>query len=81
MFKNFGRKLRMEVQRVVDARLGPNSKGVPVTVTRHRGRDISVWTGGSLLSVAPDFLSTCHTKDQYEESGPSICWNDQAMPY
>jgi hypothetical protein len=76
MFKNFGRKLRMEVQHLVDARLGTTSKGVPVTVTRHRGRDVSVWTGGSLFSVLPDFLSTCHTRAEYEEQGPSICWSD-----
>ena len=80
MFKNFGRKLRMEVQRLVDARLGASSKAVPVTVTRHRGRDISAWTGGSLLSVSPDFLSNCHTRADYEECGPSICWTDNVLP-
>jgi actin-related protein 3 len=75
MFKNFGRKLKMDVQGLVNKRLGAESKGVPVNVFRHQSQDIAVWIGGSLLSKGPDFLAQCHTRADYEEYGPSVCWS------
>jgi len=33
----------------------------------------AVWFGGSVLASTPDFYNVCHTKDQYDEYGPSIC--------
>ena len=80
MFKNFGRKLRMEVQRRVDARLGATSKAVPVTVTRHRARESSVWTGGSLFAVSENFQKTWLTRAAYEEQGVSVTWREELLP-
>ncbi|KAJ7608137.1 hypothetical protein DFH06DRAFT_1347172 [Mycena polygramma] len=33
----------------------------------------AVWFGGSLLASLPEFYTSCHTKAQYDEIGPSIC--------
>lgn len=80
MFNNFGRKLKMEVQALVNARLPEGSKGLPVNVFRHQAQDIAVWLGGSLLSVTPNFAAAyCHTRAEYEERGPSICWSNDVM--
>ena len=75
MFKNFGRKLKMDVQSLVNKRLTAQAKGVNVNVFRHQYQDIAVWVGGSLLAKGPDFLAQCYTRADYEERGPSVCWD------
>ena len=42
-------------------------------VHSHAMQRYAVWFGGSVLASMPNFTSTCHTKAQYEEYGPSIC--------
>ncbi|EAX05373.1 hCG1741272, isoform CRA_b, partial [Homo sapiens] len=44
----------------------------------HLQRDLkrtpyAVWFGGSMLASTPEFYQVCHTKNHYEEIGPSIC--------
>jgi actin-related protein 3 len=73
LFRNFDRRLQMEVQRTVDARLSTQSSGVPVRVHSDPLQHCAVWFGGSLLSTTPGFDQVCRTKAEYEEYGPSIC--------
>jgi len=82
MFKDFGRRLQQDLKLVVDRRIqnsetaaGSNlrSTGVDVNVISHKRQRYAVWYGGSLLASLPDFYTSCHTKAQYDEIGPSIC--------
>eukprot|EP01122_Echinamoeba_exundans_P003088 TRINITY_DN13245_c0_g1_i1.p1 TRINITY_DN13245_c0_g1~~TRINITY_DN13245_c0_g1_i1.p1 ORF type:complete len:498 (+),score=165.86 TRINITY_DN13245_c0_g1_i1:70-1494(+) len=82
MFKDFGRRLNRDVKRVVDQRSlrseqlsGGKIKSAPleVKVITHNMQRFAVWFGGSMLSSTADFYNVCHTKQQYDEVGPSIC--------
>eukprot|EP00967_Tisochrysis_lutea_P053241 scaffold66129_cov35-Tisochrysis_lutea.AAC.1 len=33
----------------------------------------AVWFGGSMLASTPEFGNVVHTRQQYEEYGPSVC--------
>lgn len=84
MFKDFGRRLNRDVKKRVDARmannierlgsLGKSAKTQPidVNVVSHHMQRYAVWFGGSMLASTPEFYRVCHTKEQYDEYGPSI---------
>ncbi|XP_041467075.1 actin-related protein 3 [Lytechinus variegatus] len=82
MFRDFGRKLKRDVQKVVDNRLklseqlsGGRLKPKPIetqVITHHMQR-YAVWFGGSMLASTPEFYTASHTKADYDEYGPSIC--------
>jgi len=82
MFKDFGKRLGRDVKRFVDFRIkkseelsGGKIKSVPleVNVVSHHMQRYAVWFGGSMLASTPEFYPVCHTKQQYDEIGPSIC--------
>jgi actin-related protein 3 len=82
MFKDFAKRLARDIKRSVDYRIkrseelsGGKIKAVPleVNVISHHMQRYAVWFGGSMLASTPEFYNVCHTKQQYEEIGPSIC--------
>jgi len=82
MFKDFGKRLQRDIKRFVDNRVkvseelsGGKIKAVPleVNVISHHMQRYAVWFGGSMLASTPEFYNVCHTKQQYDEIGPSIC--------
>ena len=79
MFKDFGRRLQRDVKKLSDARLkrsyelsGVETK-IDVNVVTHPFQRYAVWFGGSILSQTDEFFANVHTKQQYDEYGPSIC--------
>mmetsp|Transcript_7885 Transcript_7885/g.29197 ORF Transcript_7885/g.29197 Transcript_7885/m.29197 type:complete len:460 (+) Transcript_7885:178-1557(+) len=81
-FKDFGRRLERDVKRLVDERVAQSelssggrhkAKEVEVNVVAHKKRRYAAWFGGSFVASMPTFFSSCHTKADYEEYGPSIC--------
>jgi len=82
MFKDFGKRLQRDIKRCVDERIkrsevlsGGTLKPAPVEVNviSHHMQRFAVWFGGSMLASTPEFHNVCHTRQQYEEIGPSIC--------
>ncbi|KAK0218037.1 actin-related protein Arp3 [Armillaria fumosa] len=82
MFQHFGNRLKRDLKLLVDRRLDASvlasgsilkSSGVEVDVISHKRQRYAVWFGGSLLASLPEFYTSCHTKAQYDEIGPSIC--------
>jgi len=82
MFKDFSRRLQRDVKKMVKKRqkrseelIGGAHKSQPieVKVISHSMQRYAVWFGGSVLASTPEFYNVCHTKDQYDEYGPSIC--------
>ncbi|KAJ3874025.1 actin-related protein Arp3 [Lentinula edodes] len=82
MFQHFGNRLKRDLKQLVDRRLDASvlasgsvlkSTGVEVDVISHKRQRYAVWFGGSLLASLPEFYTSCHTKAQYDEIGPSIC--------
>ncbi|KAK2460899.1 hypothetical protein APHAL10511_007369 [Amanita phalloides] len=82
MFQYFGQRLKRDLKQLVDRRLDGSvlasgslqkSSGVEVDVISHKRQRYAVWFGGSLLASLPTFYTSCHTKAQYDEIGPSIC--------
>ncbi|XP_071485576.1 actin-related protein 3 [Diadema antillarum] len=82
MFRDFGRRLKRDVQKIVDSRLklseqlsGGRLKPKPIetAVITHHMQRYAVWFGGSMLASTPEFYNASHTKAQYDEYGPSIC--------
>jgi len=82
MFKDFGRRIERDLKRTVEARIelskqlsGGRLQPVPVEVkvVSHGMQRYAVWFGGSMLASTPEFYTVCHTKQQYDEIGPSIC--------
>ena len=83
MFKDFGRRLERGVKRIVkkrtEADVKKGAKGIEVKVLKHKMQRFAVWFGGSILAQMPKFGSMCHTKEQYEEIGPSIARHNVVM--
>lgn len=82
MFKDFGRRLQRDLKTLVNERVelserlsGVKSSGVDVQVISHKRQRNAVWFGGSLLAQTAEFKSYCHTKQDYDEYGPSIVRN------
>ncbi|XP_073002845.1 actin-related protein 3-like isoform X2 [Typha latifolia] len=82
MFKDFHKRLQNDVKKIVDdriaastARLGLDVKPQPVevNVVAHSIQGYAVWFGGSVVASMPEFYESCHTKEDYEEYGASIC--------
>jgi actin-related protein 3 len=80
MFKDFGRRLERDLKRFVADRAkrttelsGVESKALEVKVISHGMQRYAVWFGGSMLASTDEFFKVCHTKQQYDEIGPSIC--------
>jgi actin-related protein 3 len=82
LFKNFGKRLQGDIQKIVDRRIqfseqlsGGQAKATPidVNVLTHKRQRYAVWFGGSIMAQTPQFYSLSHTKAEYEEYGPSIC--------
>ncbi|OAY65340.1 actin-related protein 3-like [Ananas comosus] len=82
MFKDFHKRLQKDVKKIVDdriaassARLGLDVKPQPVevNVVTHPIQRYAVWFGGSVVASMPEFYQACHTKEDYEEYGASIC--------
>ena len=76
MFKDFGRRIQRDLKQLVDNRMGKQSrKGqeIEVNVCSHHMQGFAVWFGGSVLATTPQFYTSCRTKEEYEEYGPSIC--------
>ena len=62
--------------RAVGVRLSPPAGSracAQVNVISHHMQRFAVWFGGSMLASTPEFHNVCHTRQQYEEYGPSIC--------
>ncbi|KAJ9105010.1 Actin- protein 3 [Naganishia adeliensis] len=81
MFKDFGRRLQRDIKHIVDGRIAHSeqasgnhmrSTGVDVNVITHKRQRYAVWYGGSLMASTPEFYNVAHTKQQYEEFGPSL---------
>lgn len=79
MFKDLGRRLQRDLKRKVDERVKKSeelnkakSTAVEVNVISHHMQRFAVWFGGSMLASTPEFYNVCHTRQQYEEYGPSI---------
>jgi len=82
MFRDFGRRLQRDVKRAVDQRIKVSeqlsggrikAKALEVNVITHHMQRYAVWFGGSMLASTPEFYNVCHTKQNYDEYGPSIC--------
>ena len=65
MFSGIAERMRKELSKTAPA----NTK---ITVIAPPERKYSVWKGGSILASLPTFQQMWITKQQYEESGPSI---------
>jgi actin-related protein 3 len=70
MFKDFARRLQRDIKRHVENKKLSN---VEVKVISHGMQRYAVWFGGSMLASTSEFFKVCHTKQQYDEIGPSIC--------
>lgn len=82
MFKDFDKRLKVEIKRNVDERLRVTEElsnyrikpqPIDVKVVSHLMQRYAVWFGGSLLASTPEFYEKSHTKAEYYEKGPSIC--------
>ncbi|PNW72245.1 hypothetical protein CHLRE_16g676050v5 [Chlamydomonas reinhardtii] len=73
MFKNFGRRLAADMTAATSRRLQPGATAIEIAVRSHAMQRFAVWFGGSLMACDPAFGSVCHTREQYQEYGPSIC--------
>ena len=47
-------------------------KKTEVKVIQHRMQRFAVWFGGSMLGSLPQFYEMAHSKEEYEEIGPSV---------
>ncbi|KAI3388452.1 hypothetical protein SNEBB_009633 [Seison nebaliae] len=80
MFKDFDRRLKKDLKRVVDERLnetekitGTKPQPIELNVVTHPMQRYAVWFGGSYVASTPEFHQACKTRADYEEHGPSIC--------
>ncbi|GAA5975508.1 hypothetical protein JCM10908_005183 [Rhodotorula pacifica] len=81
MFDHFGRRLQRDLKGIVDQRIASSelasgsllrSSGLDVNVISHKKQRYAVWFGGSLLASTPEFGSYVHSKEAYQEYGPSL---------
>ena len=73
MFKDFGRRIQRDMTRQLAERLPTAASRPEVVVHSHQLQRYAVWFGGSVLGMMPEFSSVCHTRQEYDEHGPSIC--------
>ena len=78
-FKNLDRRLELCLQKRVDERLkkyaapGKQSSTLKVKVTNSMAQKHVVWLGGSSFSSDTNFKDRVHTREEYQEKGPSCC--------
>ena len=78
-FKHFDRRLETTLQNRVDVRLAKNStadfkpKPIKVNVTNNLAQKHVVWLGGSTIASSDNFGKMVHTREEYNEKGPSCC--------
>jgi len=81
-FKGFHNRLQRDMRRVVDARIARMKEDlidktrdiqIEVNVVNHDLQRYAVWCGGSHLGATSQYQEIAHTKQQYDEYGPSIC--------
>eukprot|EP00920_Eleutheroschizon_duboscqi_P041931 GHVT01100607.1.p1 GENE.GHVT01100607.1~~GHVT01100607.1.p1 ORF type:complete len:306 (+),score=35.47 GHVT01100607.1:364-1281(+) len=65
LFKGFGDRLLNEIRKVAPA-------DVRIRVSAPPERNLSAWTGGSILASLASFSNMWITKEEYDERGPSI---------
>lgn len=82
MFKDFDKRLERDIKRLCNARHKQNTliadgsielNPLNVKVVSHSMQRYAVWFGGSILASTPNFYAAAHTKQKYDEYGPSIC--------
>lgn len=80
MFKDFHKRLQNNIKKIVDERVAETNahhhvevKPVEVNVVTHPIQSYAVWFGGSVAASSHEFFECCHTKEDYEEHGASIC--------
>ena len=76
-FKNFNRRLEMSLIKRVDERYAKyfsyKKSDIKVKVS-HPLFDLPVvWLGGSWLASGDEFKRFVHTREEYQEKGPSCC--------
>jgi actin-related protein 3 len=80
-FRNFHRRLQMDLNERVQARVAANMAKlktkptsapaeIKVKVVSHEMQRYAVWFGGSMLASTPEFGRVCISKAQYMEEGP-----------
>ncbi|GAQ82764.1 Actin-related protein Arp2/3 complex subunit Arp3 [Klebsormidium nitens] len=90
LFKDFQRRLQRDIKKLVDTRIAASeslsrkdatfkTQAVDVNVVSHPMQRFAAWFGGSVMASLPDFYTSCHTRAEYEEIGPSICRSNRVF--
>lgn len=81
LYKNFGKRLQLDVKKIVDARIKGmvdasggtlQPRPLDISVLSHDLQRYAVWFGGSMLANMGQFSNKLTTREQYAEYGPSI---------
>ncbi len=64
-FKGIAERMQKEI-----TALAPST--MKIKIIAPPGRKYSVWLGGSIFASLPTFQKMCISKQEYDESGPSI---------
>lgn len=79
LFSNFNRRLGSAIQKRVDDRLDRYAKAssniptpIPTKISTHATQKTAVWYGASQFASQPEFKGVVHTRESYQEHGPSI---------
>jgi len=72
MFQYFGRRLQRDIRTLISQQYGEGPSAPEANVITHPMQRQAVWFGGSILGNTEQFFDVCHTKEQYDEIGPSI---------
>ena len=79
LFDGFDKRLQKQVQGIVDNRLkgyeaiSGNRTHIDCKVAQNLVQKYAVWFGGSVLGANPNFHKIAHSRENYQEYGPSIC--------
>jgi len=87
MFTDFSKRLERDVTKLCKKRFEIQKsrvltgstlelKETEVKVIKHRMQRFAVWFGGSMLGALPQFFEMAHTREQYNEQGPSVARNN-----
>ncbi|KAL7752639.1 Arp2/3 complex subunit, actin nucleation center [Sorochytrium milnesiophthora] len=88
MYKDFGKRLQRDIKNIVDNRVRMSeelsggrlqARPIDVNVVSHKKQRYAVWYGGSMLADTAEFVQHIHTKQDYEEYGPSICRHNRVF--
>eukprot|EP00928_Gymnodinium_smaydae_P040361 TRINITY_DN27378_c0_g5_i1.p1 TRINITY_DN27378_c0_g5~~TRINITY_DN27378_c0_g5_i1.p1 ORF type:complete len:428 (-),score=91.74 TRINITY_DN27378_c0_g5_i1:107-1390(-) len=87
-FLHFRERLQRDLQVIVNTRLKqaeinsgvpPQPIAVQVDQSKRKATRFAAWLGGSLLAAESTFPSTCKSKREYDEVGPSCMRGHQAL--